>query len=874
MLNKKESVSKLAAGSTPTRPPAAAPMAPGPRDILDAVPDVVFACDTKGRILWINAAIETFTGNKRDYCLGQAFSSLIAPYAVARVAHFYRRQRVDGQPVTVREIPILKKDGAPVPMVVRVRLYTPDDGDELFIGVARELKGASADPTGLRKRLQQLILQVEDARSMAAFKSEFLATMSHEIRAPMNGVMGMGQLLLETPLNSEQRNLVEVMLSSCGSLLTLLNDTVEFSRLDAGKLEIDSMDFDLRVGINEIGGLLLPLATEKNIELELKVAHDVPSRLRGDPGRLRQVLMNLATNAIKFTEKGKVALRVSRLDEEEGFVLLRFEVEVGKGIPKDKMKGLLQAFEQGDPTVARRIGATGLGLAISRRVVALMGGEVGVEGDAQSGATFWFQLRVNKQAAKSADNRAVDPSLAGMGVLVVDTSKIMRKSLAETLGQWGCQVFEAEDTAQALHHMRNAAHIKRPIQITMVDSALPDNGSETLARVIRSDPTIARVKLMLLAGAGTRGDAAKARAAGYSAYLQKPIQTSELHDAMTEVLTGGDELEGDVPSTLVTRHSLAETRRGRVRILVVEDSEVSQLVTQWTLQRLGYSLKIAGTAAAGLQAIEQETFSLIFLDLQLPDGDGYDVARHIRERENAWPRTPIIALTGSDQPGERDRCLDAGMDDYITKPINLELMVQTVERWIEPRGGEVGVPPEKSARVGKGVNALRYDAVETPPEPQHEPGEPIELGMEDLVVVPVAGGGGAGKGGKASSHAISSHELPPLDEARLETMCMGVPSLRDKLLETFLHEIDPRLDRLMAAMSEKDAKLVEFEAHGLKGMSATIGAMVAAEVFASLETLGREGDLAAAEKVLNRATQEADRARRATEALLAEKRAA
>jgi HPt (histidine-containing phosphotransfer) domain-containing protein len=198
-------------------------------------------------------------------------------------------------------------------------------------------------------------------------------------------------------------------------------------------------------------------------------------------------------------------------------------------------------------------------------------------------------------------------------------------------------------------------------------------------------------------------------------------------------------------------------------------------------------------------------------------------------------------------------------------------MVQTVERWIEPRGGEVGVPPVKSARVGKGTSMPRHEEVETP-EPHHEPGEPIELSMEDLVVVP--GGGGSPTGGKTSTHAISSHELPPLDEARLETMCMGVPSLRDKLLETFLHEIDPRLDRLMAAMNERDAKLVEFESHGLKGMSATIGAMVAAEVFASLEALGREGDLAAAEKVLNRATQEADRARKATEALLAEKRAA
>ncbi len=704
------------------------------------------------------------------------------------------------------------------------------------------------------RRLQEAQNALAEARAQAQLKGDFLATISHEIRTPMNGMMGMTHLLLETELDNEQRNLVEVISNSSRALLNLINDTLDFSKLDAGRMELESIDFDLRCTVEEVGSLLAPQASAKHLALDCRVSHEIPSRLKGDPGRLRQILFNLGGNAIKFTDQGHVSIRAERVSEDESQVELRFIVQdTGVGITREQMARLFQNYSQGDAAIARQFGGSGLGLAISRQLVTLMGGEVGVESTPGEGSTFWFQIRFQKQVQVPAGVDAPSVQMRGLRVLVVDPSRALRASVLEMLAAWGCDADEAESSMDAMRKMREAAADGRPFKVALIELTMDGTDGEQLGGMIRSDEEHGGTLTMLMTSVGRRGDAQRAQQQGFSAYLLKPIQWNELYDALVEVLGADQNAAAGAPRALVTRHSLAEARRGRMRVLLVEDNAVNQLVANWALQRLGYTIEVAGNAAEALAKTESSRYDLILMDIQMPDMDGYKATSALRARERGAARTPIVAMTGNVAPGEIDRCRAAGMDDYLPKPIDIGQLCEMVERWTRPASGAgaaASVPGEAATRPAP--RAEDHITLKAPD---------LERKLEQMALgnAQAAAEGPAKASADAPEHG-AVEELPvPIDHARLEESSMGIVALRDTLLTTFLADVPPRLDRLAEAVEAKDSRRSEFEAHGLKGMCATVGATLCGRIFASIEDLASEERLGEVGPLMKQAREAVER---------------
>jgi signal transduction histidine kinase/CheY-like chemotaxis protein/HPt (histidine-containing phosphotransfer) domain-containing protein len=806
----------------------------------------------------------------------------------------------------------------------------------------------------LQRRIDELTAQRDEARAQAQTRAEMLATMTHEIRTPMNGMMGMAHLLLETELDREQRPMLEVLLHAGESLLNLVNDTLDLARVESGRLELERLPFDLRVTINEAAALLAPLANEKALQFECVVTHEVPSRVWGDPGRLRQVLLNLGGNAIKFTAQGRVTVRVERLQEDDRTVRLRCSVtDTGIGMSEEQRGRIFQAFQQADASIARRYGGTGLGLSISSRLVSLMGGSVGVESTPEVGSTFWFDVEMEKQAEVPAGSAAA-PSpcgLAGLRVLVVEPSAAMRRSYLTKLAAWGCRVEAAENGELALVMLQDAALASDPFRFALIERQLPAMDGEELGAAIRADDACDPTLTLLVTSAGGRGDAARARARGFSAYLSKPLEWEALAGVLAEVLQRAESAAPGTTPELVTLHSIAEARRSRLRILLVEDSAVNQLVTQWTLKRLGYGLEMTSTVSAALAAWEREPFDLVLLDLHLPDGDGYSLTEQLRARESPGRRVPIVAMTGSADSADRDRCLAAGMDEFLPKPVDLGLLCRVVEqltdasasvpvnaspaapvdgagapaklevvaddapllREIEAaeaeisgvaRAGRGGPGREEAARpagrpagfVGTVAAAVLADelaageraaggavtAASAPALAARLPGglEPAAEPLAAFRAVAAEAAAARVTGLVPTVDSLSSLDVIPLDQEprpgtlgsegprpaldleRLEDTCMGVPALRETLLNTFLAEVRPRLEQLTQAVAARDAQRVEFEAHGLKGMCATLGAVACADLFAQIEHAGRAKTLDIAPPLLKRGMLEVTRTER------------
>ncbi len=881
----------------------------GLRELLELSPDLIFCCDAAGRFAWLNAATESLLGPRPGDLLGRPFTMLLAPAERLRVARRLVRH-LRGLPNAAFEeaVTLTALDGHKVRLEVRVRRVERVDGEIVYVGSARPASDALAlsdvrppspraengDDAGATRehppaaatpepmpdsgdataaeaivaaaaanahQVEQLTAQLEQARATAQIKTDFLAQMSHEIRTPMNGVMGMTQLLLETELDNDQRNLVEVIQTSAKALIHLINDTLDFSRLEAGKLPLEDLEFDLRVTVDEVATLMAPLANEKSLDFQCKVHHEVPSRLKGDPGRVRQVLVNLVGNAIKFTESGEVAMRVERLQEDDERVKLRFTVaDTGVGMTEEQAGHAFDSYTQGDASTARRFGGTGLGLSISRQLVSLMGGEVGVESEPQQGSRFWFTLPFMKQAASVVVPNPPNVQLRGLRVLVVDPSRIIRDSLAEMLTAWGCRPEHAEHAEDALEKARAAARRGEPYQVALIEMQQPGMDGEQLGGAFRADEKLDRTIMLLMTTVGRRGDAARARSLGFAAYLLKPVQWTELYAALVEVV--GNAQSGENTSELVTRHSLAEARRRRMRVLVVEDNAVNQLVADWALKRLGYTIDVATDAAKALEAVERQRYDVILMDIQMPGMDGYKAAAAIRARERGRPRTPIIAMTGSVGPGDRERCLAAGMDDYLSKPIDLGQLSATVEHWTRPVL-EGGSPPTQPA--------VATERAAEPRGGEPAPGDHTSLEAPGLKLVRRDGDETQGGTGGASSPWAGPHtgveaETPAaepvtFDATRLEEASMGIPALRGALLQTFLADVEPRLERLQEAVIAFDARRIEFEAHGLKGMSATIGAVACSHVFGELEHLAEDEQLGGAPALLDRAQKEVERTR-------------
>jgi PAS domain S-box-containing protein len=787
------------------------------RTAVEAAPVAMAIVNAAGAFSLLNCQMEEMFGYERNELIGQQVEMLLPERF--RVGHPAHRANYFASPITMtvgmeQKLYALRKDGSEFPVRVGLSPLVTTKGQEVICGIT-DMTDQVATLTAMREAK-------EAAESANLAKSSFLANMSHEIRTPMNGIIGMAQLLAQTELRSHQRDYLATIDESAHILLRLLNDILDFSKIEAGRLELECVDFHLSECVARASQMLVLRAAEKGLELACRVAPEIPDHLRGDPGRIQQVLVNLLGNAVKFTEAGEIYVNVNAESINHDKVRLHFSVkDTGIGIPKDKQDAIFRPFEQAESSTTRRFGGTGLGLTITRQLVEMMRGRIWIESDQGSGSTFHFTAEFGVSAVQRTHTSAELNSLRDLPVLVVDDNLTNRRVLSELLQFWQMRPVLANSAAAARQSLQQAAEAQHPIRLILLDHHMPGEDGFEFAKSLLGAPKVESCPIIMISSESSPLDAERCQKYGIDRFMSKPVIASEL---LNEVLRQFGSYAACQPVETAT---LSTPKTEPRRVLLVDDNEINRRVALGLLRSRGHQVVMAENGQEAFDQYARQQFDLILMDMQMPVMDGYQATTLIRQRElDTAEHIPIVAMTAEALKGDRERCLAAGMDDYITKPIDPAELYRAVERF--PAGCLTTDAP----------NAAENRPLETAPfTPKKETSTPV---VPELV---------------GSETATGQMQSAVNWEVARERFAGG-PAVLAEFIELAKTEIQSQLLDIRRSIAQRDSKLLRRAAHTMKSSVAYFGAQRLVQAALALEMLGRDDSFAGVNELLANLEQE------------------